>query len=56
MSQKNQDEFVLPCGCVSMKIDGFGWKTILCEDCEENEESEYFTPQKVGKFRDQYSQ
>ena len=38
------------------RIESFGWKTILCEDCEENEESEYFTPQKVGKFRDQYSQ
>lgn len=55
MVQKNQDEFELPCGCISMNIEGFGWKTIMCQECEEEAEDQYFAPQKLGKFKEQYA-
>jgi len=47
-------EFALLCGCVSTNVPGFGWMTVKCTECENAEEDEYFAPQRLGKFKDNY--
>ena len=53
----NEDGFncyTLDCGCEGTDIPGFGWKVVLCEDHEEEQEDLLAKPlkHKVKKFND----
>jgi GTP-binding protein EngB required for normal cell division len=49
--------YQMECGCEGVELPGFGWKNILCEECEELQEDFMSVPikYKQRKFNDRDS-
>ena len=41
-------EYILPCGCCSTHVEGFGWTNIMCD--KHQEEADYEYEPKITKF------